>query len=156
MPRRSEKALWPLRQVLLTWRIVEEWFQDELQGSPWTCINPECSVGTLGLDREPVEALEGHFRCPECSEFLSYRCGAIYLPVGEVVPPDVCKSSCRYFSCCIRFRLHEICQREVANWSSLAYLDFELDPGAGHFFDDEAWGTTDDAGIPGAMPSADG
>lgn len=116
------------------------------------CVNPRCPVSNLGTDKDPVEAAGGHFLCPECSEFICYRCGAFFLPVGDVVPPDICKARCKFFSCCIRYRLHDACHREVAGWSSRAYIDIETDH-LGSALDEEMAGTTDEVSLPGAMPS---
>lgn len=123
-------------------------------GSPWTCVNPRCSVNTLGTDKEPVKTAGGHFLCPECSQYLSYRCGGLFLPVGEVVPPDVCQTHCKHFSCCIRYRLHDVCQREVATWASWPHLDLQYDA-LGYFLDEEVLEAAEDVSLPGARPLSD-
>ena len=119
MNRHVRKKFTQLNQTLLTRQLVEEWYQEELGGSPWFCLNPSCSVGIVGFDDEPAEGADGHQYCPNCSESLFYRCGKMRLPVGEIVPPDICTSCCALYTVCIRYRLHQIWWNEMLhqqNW----------------------------------------
>ncbi|MBD3334718.1 MAG: hypothetical protein GF355_04325 [Candidatus Eisenbacteria bacterium] len=139
MSRVKATSLKPLGHALLTWRMMEDWYQEELQGSPWVCINPECPHGAVDLDDELREGEDGHFHCTECGGSLYYRCGKILLPVGDVVPPDVCESCCSLKAYCVRYRLHQIWQRDMGRWQSWMYRDLESPWDSDELWEEEVW-----------------
>ena len=119
MNRHIKKKIVHPTQTLLTRQLVEEWYQEELGGSPWFCLNPECPVNVVGFDAEPADGADGRQECPNCSASLYYRCGKVMLPVGEIVPPDICSSYCTLYAVCIRYRLHKLWWNEMihqGNW----------------------------------------
>lgn len=139
MPRRRDRSGDVVHHALLSWRFVEDWFQEHVSGSPWICGNMACTARTADGGREPREASDGRYLCPECSEPLSYRCGNLSLPVGEVVPPDICQSRCRFYSCCIRYRLHDMWQRDLAAWVYGVPQEIESYASIEEFYHQDFW-----------------
>ncbi|MBU1700314.1 MAG: hypothetical protein KJ970_12835 [Candidatus Eisenbacteria bacterium] len=138
MNRQLKKKFTQLNQTLLTRQLVEEWYQEELGGSSWYCLNPSCSVSVAGFDAEPVDGADGQAHCPNCSERLYYRCGKVMLPVGDIVPPDICTSCCTLYAVCIRYRLHRIWWNEMLhqqNWMMNPDSRMKLDD----FWEEEEW-----------------